>query len=98
MLETAFASTTVFLSSHGDGSGGILGLLAVGPVLAFIFYRTMLKKYRNFDKTHDFEGETSIVHEKVQALDEKVGERNRTRDKYITGKNSDNHRLRVQEF
>lgn len=92
-----FEAVSVFLSSN-DGDGYILVLLGAGPAAGVWFFKRMHRKYRNFDVTHHFEKETDIFGEHMQKSDVYYTERKRTRDKYITGRNSHNHRARTQEF
>ena len=92
-----FDTVNIFLSSD-DGGSFILALLAVGPTAAVIFFRRMHKKYRNFDVSHGFEKETEVFGENMQKSDKYATARNRARDKFIKGRNSHTHRVRVQEF
>lgn len=76
----------------------ILIVLALGPVSAVGFYWTMVRHYRNTDKSHAFEHETAV---EVLALtgteaDRKVDEIRGTRSMRIAGDNAGNHRQRVQ--
>jgi len=75
-----------------------LFLLAVGPASVFGFYWLVHRHYRNTDKSHAFEHETSV---EVLALtgaevDRKVDELRGTRSPRIQGGNVGNHRHRVQ--
>jgi hypothetical protein len=79
-------------------SDGILILLALGPASAVGFYWAMHRHYRNTDKSHAFEHETTV---EVLALtgsegDHKVDEIRGTRASRIQGDNAGNHRQRVQ--
>jgi hypothetical protein len=80
-----------------DGDA-VLFLLALGPASAVGFYWAMHRHYRNTDKSHAFEHETSV---EVLALagaeaDRKVDEVRGTRSPRIEGDNAGNHRQRVQ--
>lgn len=80
-----------------DGDG-ILLLLALGPAGAVGFYWAMHRHYRNTDKSHAFEHETSV---EVLAMtgaegDHKVDEVRGTRATRLQGENVGNHRERVR--
>jgi type II secretory pathway component PulK len=80
-----------------DGDS-ILVLLALGPASAVGVYWAVHRHYRNSDKSHAFEQETSV---QVLALtgaetDLKVDERRGTRSTRIDGDNVADHRQRVQ--
>jgi hypothetical protein len=79
-------------------SDAVLFLLALGPASAAGFYWVMHRHYRNTDKSHAFERETTV---EVLALtgaeaDRKVDEVRGTRAARIQGDNAGNHRQRVQ--
>ena len=79
-------------------SDAVLFLLALGPASAAGFYWVMHRHYRNTDKSHAFEHETTV---EVLALtgaeaDRKVDEVRGTRAARIQGDNAGNHRQRVQ--
>lgn len=80
-----------------DGDA-ILLLLALGPAGAVGFYWAMHRHYRNTDKSHAYERETTV---EVLALtgsegDRKIDEIRGTRASRIQGENAGNHRQRVQ--
>jgi hypothetical protein len=79
-------------------NGAILVLLALGPASAVGFYWLVHRHYRNTDKSHAFEHETTV---EVLALtgaeaDRKVDEIRGTRSPRIQGDNVGDHRQRVQ--
>jgi hypothetical protein len=79
-----------------DGDG-ILALLALGPAGAVGFYWAMHRHYRNTDKSHAFEHETTV---EVLALsgaedDRKVDEVRGTRASRLQGENVADHRHRL---
>lgn len=78
-------------------SDGILALLALGPAGAVGFYWAMHRHYRNTDKSHAFEHETTV---EVLALsgaedDRKVDEVRGTRASRLQGENVADHRHRL---
>ena len=80
------------------GNDATLFLLALGPASAIGLYWAMHRHYRNTDKSHAFEHETSV---EVLALtgieaDRKVDQLRGTRSPRIQGDNVGNHRQRVQ--
>ena len=77
-----------------DDSG--LWLLALGPAGATALYWALYRYYRNTDKSHAFERETSIDAEPVTGSDRKVGENNGTQATSIRGNNVGAYRTRVQ--
>ena len=79
-------------------SDAILFLLALGPASAAGFYWAIHRHYRNTDKSHAFETETTV---QVLTLsgpdaDQKIDEIRGTRARGIQGDNVGNHRQRVQ--
>jgi hypothetical protein len=80
-----------------DGDG-ILALLAIGPAGAAGLYWALYRYYRNTDKSHAFEHETSVQAKPVTGSDRKVGTNNGTRERRIKGDNLRNYRSRVQRI
>ncbi|QNH16898.1 hypothetical protein HEP74_02038 [Xanthomonas sp. SS] len=77
-----------------DDSG--LWLLLAGPAGASALYWTLYRYYRNTDKSHAFERETSVEAKPVTGSDSKVGTVTGTQDQYISGSNVRSYRARVQ--
>ena len=77
-----------------DDSG--LWLLALGPAGATALYWALYKYYRNTDKSHAFEHETTVDAQPVTGSDRKVGENNGTQKTGIDGNNVSAYRMRVQ--
>ena len=77
---------------------GTLWLLALGPAGATGLYWGLYRYYRNTDKSHDFEHETTVNAKPVTGSDEKVGTNNGTRESRIRGDNLRNYRLRVERI
>ena len=75
---------------------GVLALLLLGPAGAVGLYWMLYRYYRNTDKSHAFERETSIDAQPVTGSDRKVGENNGTQATSIRGNNVGAYRTRVQ--
>ena len=73
-----------------------LWLLAIGPAGATVLYWALYKYYRNTDKSHAFERETTIEAQPVTGSDEKTGENNGTQATSIQGNNAGAYRMRVE--
>jgi hypothetical protein len=81
-----------------DDAEAILFLLSLGPASAIGVYWAVYRHYRNTDKSHAFEHETTV---EVLALaggedDRKVDTVSGTRAKRIDGDNVAEHRRRVR--
>ncbi len=79
--------------SHDGG----MWLLLIGPAGATGLYWTLYRYYRNTDKSHDFEHETTVVAKPVTGSDQdqKVDEVKGTRETRINGDNVRQYRKRV---
>lgn len=75
---------------------GLLMLLAVGPAAAGGLYWSLYRHYRNTDKSHAFEHETTVNAKPVTGSDDKVGEVKGTQKTGIDGDNVNAYRKRVQ--
>ena len=75
---------------------GGLALLLLGPAGGAGLYWMLYRYYRNTDKSHAFERETSIDAQPVTGSDRKVGENNGTQATSIRGNNVGAYRTRVQ--
>jgi hypothetical protein len=73
-----------------------LALLMLGPAGATGLYWYLYRHYRNTDKSHAFERETTVVAKPVTGTDTKVGTNNGTRERRIAGDNVHEYRDRVQ--
>jgi len=82
-----------------DG-GGSLGLLALGPASAVGLYWTLYRYYRNTDKSHAFERETTVEAKPVTGAehDRKVDEVKGTQQKRIEDDNVADYRDRVERM
>ena len=82
------------MSEEGD----LLMLLALGPAGAAALYWALYRYYRNTDKSHAFEHETSVKAEPVTGSDRQVGKVNGTQQTSISGNNVREFRKRVQRL
>ena len=81
-----------------DSDGGILALLAIGPAGAVGLYWALYRYYRNTDKSHAYEHETTVEAKPVTGSDVKVGTNNGTRESRIRGNNVREYRDRVERI
>ncbi|WP_371151833.1 hypothetical protein ABYF34_08975 [Buchananella felis] len=82
LLEPVQAVASMAMESDGDNRWA---LLLAGPIAGFAFYSITFMRYRNTDKRHAFEHETSAQMLDVDGSDRKVGEVKGTRDRFIEG-------------
>ena len=75
-----------------------LALLLLGPAGATGLYWALYRHYRNTDKSHAFERETTVVAKPVTGSDDKIGENNGTQERSIRGNNVGAYRQRVQRI
>ena len=75
-----------------------LGLLLMGPAGATALYWALYRYYRNTDKSHAFERETTVDAKPVTGSDRKLGENNGTQERRIRGDNVHDYRERVQRI
>lgn len=92
------ANVVMSIEVSSDDGGGLLALLAAGPVSAVGTYWMIYRYYRNTDKSHSFERETAIESQPITGADNKVDERKGTTDTSIPGDNRDKHRSRVRRL
>ena len=60
-------------------------LLALGPVAAIAFYGYVMSRYRNADKSYQFERTTRVDLQDVQGSDTYCDSIGRTQDKHVPG-------------
>ena len=77
---------------------GSLWLLAAGPAGGAALYWALYRYYRNTDKSHAFERETTVNAKPVTGTDSKVGENNGTQARQISGNNVHSYRDRVERI
>ena len=77
---------------------GSLALLLLGPAGATGLYWALYRHYRNTDKSHAFERETTVEAKPVTGSDDKIGENNGTRERRVRGDNVGAYRQRVQRI
>jgi hypothetical protein len=75
-----------------------LALLLLGPAGATGLYWMLYRHYRNTDKSHAFERETTVEAKPVTGSDDKIGENNGTRERRVRGDNVAAYRQRVQRI
>ena len=81
-----------------SGDAG-MWLLALGPASATGLYWALYRYYRNTDKSHDFEHETTVaVEPPPTGSDRMVGDVKGTREARIRGDNVHAYRKRVQRM
>jgi hypothetical protein len=73
-----------------------LWLLALGPAGAGALYWAIYRYYRNTDKSHAFERETTVNAKPVTGTDRKTGDVTGVRNKRISGDNVGAYRERVR--
>jgi hypothetical protein len=71
-------------------------LLLLGPGGAVGLYWILYRYYRNTDKSHAFERESTVEARPVTGSDSKVGTNNGTTDSRIKGDNVQDYRARVK--
>ena len=79
-----------------DDSG--LFLLLLGPAGGVGLYWALYRYYRNTDKSHAFERETTVAAKPVTGSEQKVDEVKGTRKTRIDGDNVREYRKRVQRI
>lgn len=100
MIAEALAHAATLLADSGgsDDIEGILFVLAAGPVAAIGFYGATFRRYRNTDKSNQFEQETRVIAQPLQAFDTRVDHITGTRQTHIDGRNEGSYRQRVQRL
>ena len=78
--------------------GGGLWLLLLGPIGAIALYWVLYQYYRNTDKSHAFENETTVKADPVTGSDQKVDEVTGTQQQRISGENLRDYRKRVRRI
>ena len=76
--------------------GGQLLLLLAGPASAVGLYWALYRYYRNTDKSHAFERETTVNAQPVTGSERKTGTNNGTQQTEIRGNNVHAYRQRVE--
>ena len=74
---------------------GGLSLLLLGPAGATGLYWALYRYYRNTDKSHAYERETTVDAKPVTGSEHKVGEVKGTQQQRISGENVHDYRERV---
>lgn len=81
-----------------NDDGGLWLLLLLGPAGATALYWALYRYYRNTDKSHAFEYETTVKAEPVTGSDQKVNEVRGTQQTRISGDNLRDFRKRVRRI
>lgn len=74
---------------------GGLSLLLLGPAGATGLYWALYRYYRNTDKSHAYERETTVDAKPVSGSERKVGEVKGTQQQRVSGDNVHDYRERV---
>lgn len=77
---------------------GSLGLLLIGPGGGAALYWALYRYYRNTDKSHAFERETTVEAKPVTGSERKVGTNDGTSETAIRGNNVQAYRARVERM
>ena len=77
---------------------GGLAILLLGPAGATGLYWALYRHYRNTDKSHAFERETTVEAKPVTGSDSKIDEVKGTRETRISGDNVREYRKRVKRI
>lgn len=94
IIDLSTALATVLASTDSEGSPG--WLLLAGPAGAAAVYGALYRYYRNTDKSHHFERDTTIESQPVTGSDSKTDEVRGTTRTSISGNNKSKYRERVQ--
>ena len=99
MIDLLVQALPILHSSDSGSGSGELALLLAGPVSGTALYAAVYRYYRNADKRHAFESETSIaLKNPIAEQEQKVDEVKGTRDRRIRGDNSRDFRSRVAKL
>lgn len=90
-----FMTLFMNLIMASDNGGNEMLFLLLGPASGVGFYSAVYLYYRNTNKSHEFERETSIKTYNMKRQDVKKDEIRGTRESRIRGENTQNHRQRV---
>jgi phosphate/sulfate permease len=86
------------LAATSHSSNNLAVLLLAGPVVGVLFAFLVFHRYRNTNKTDQYERETEVKAEPVQAHDQKVREIHGTQESHTRGRNENAYRKRVQRI
>jgi hypothetical protein len=96
VLETALAlGGPLAAQSYSDSEGGSWLLWMLGPVAGVAFYMAMFFRYRNTNKRHAYERETSSEVLDLRVYDQVVGNVTGVQRTSIEGANGSNPRARL---
>ncbi len=94
-LIDALQALETVLPASSDSEGSPLFFLLLGPLAGFGFYSMIVLRYRNADKRHQFERETSSVVDDLKTYDQQVSSVKGVRNSQIMGAN---HRDALQRL
>ncbi len=77
-------SLLILLNSSSSSEVRVLALL-LGPVTAVMFFTHIWRRYRNTDKSYQYEHTTAMRLSNVTGKDQRVGHIRRTRDPLVRG-------------
>jgi hypothetical protein len=97
-VAAAHAAVLADSSSDSSNNNGILALLLAGPAGGVAYYRMKYRKYRNTDKSDQFERETAVTAKPIEGFDRRVDQVKGTSAKFIKGRNDANYRERVERL
>ncbi len=96
MIDQALMTVvTVVVMATSSGDDAPLWILAAGPAGGAATYWALHRYYRNTDKSHAYERETTVKAEPVTGSDEKIDEVRGTQKTRIAGDNVREYRTRV---
>lgn len=90
--------TLTVISSSSSHEQGMLAVLALPFIIAGAFYYAVYRRYRNHDKSYQYEQNTDVKISNLQHSDVQIDVVKGTSDRKIKGDNSNEHRNRVQRF
>lgn len=96
LINAAAYLGPILASSNAQDEDGGGWLLLAGPAAGVAVYTALFRYYRNTDKSHSFERETTIESKPVTGTDAKVDEVRGTKRSSIQGNNVRSFRERVQ--
>ncbi len=95
LINTVALLGPVLAESNPQDEDGGGWLLLAGPAAGVALYGMLFRYYRNTDKSHSFERETTIESQPVTGTDAKVDEVRGTKRTAISGNNVKKYRDRV---
>jgi hypothetical protein len=96
----ALAQVAIFAQefSSSDSGDDSIWILFLGPAAGIAFYALTYLYYRNTDKSHTFEYETSVEADPIHGAEQKIDSIRGTQESTTRGHNESNYRQRVQRI